>query len=141
MIRRTFGSKWSSATALVVAFVVAHKLLPFLYPRGSFVGSTAGEWLRWVFGFQPTLFELLFAALLLVVSGFPLARFHWRISVCFGITMAVGIGITFFPYNFFDLGVWPSRYESVICPVLVGIICTPWAALALRHYRESARPQ
>ncbi len=112
-----------------VAFLAAQKLVPFMYPRGSFSGASYSEWLQWVFSARTVVVGLIQVAVALVICGIPLSRLPVWGSLALGVALGVMVSLAFFPYDLFEMGVWKRQWKPIAYASIALAVSIPWFML------------
>lgn len=107
-------------------FLAAQKLVPIIFPRGSFSGADYSEWLQWVFGGRTLVIGLLQVAVALVICGLPLSRLPAWMSVALGAALGVSVSLVIYPYDLFEMGVWKHQWSAVAYAFIALSISMPW---------------
>lgn len=106
--------------------MVIQKLVPFIFPRGSFSGADYSEWLQWFFSARTIVIGLIQVAVALIICGFPLSRLPAWMSLALGAVLGAMISLSFFPYDLFDMGVWKRQWKPVAYACIALATSTPW---------------
>ena len=109
-----------------LGFALVQKLLPVIFPYSSMSVYMRTELLARLIYPADYIFDFCVAAIAYLLIAFPLSRLHWLLSLFFGVLSSTFVGLKFYPYDIYDLGLVSAGVNLCLMIFGAALLLVPW---------------